>query len=92
MLQVPAPKGGASLVEGHLETAVKAANEHIWGSLSCTVLVDAATEAAHKEAVQRALDGLRYGSVCVNAWSAMGFLPAAVSAAELLGGGRLVPP
>lgn len=71
--------GEGSLVEAFLEQAVRAANEDLWGSLSCSLLVDPTTEAAHGAAVQRALDGLRYGSVSVNAWSAMGFLPAAVS-------------
>ncbi|EFN58802.1 hypothetical protein CHLNCDRAFT_140596 [Chlorella variabilis] len=69
--------GEGSLVEAFLEQAVRAANEDLWGSLSCSLLVDPTTEAAHGAAVQRALDGLRYGSVSVNAWSAMGFLPAA---------------
>lgn len=51
-----------------------AANDDIWGSLSCTLLVHPATEAAHGPAVQRALDALRYGCVAVNAWSVVGFL------------------
>ena len=73
----PAP-GAASLEEGYLQAAVKAANEDVWGSLSCSILVHPATEAAHGAAVQRALDELRFGSVAVNAWSSIGFLPAQV--------------
>lgn len=59
-----------------MEAAVKAANTDLWGSLSCTLLVHPDTEARYGEAVQRAIDGLRYGCVAVNAWSAIGFLPA----------------
>lgn len=75
-VKVPLAGGSGSLEERYLEAAVKAANQDLWGSLSCTILVHPETEAAHGEAVQRALDGLQYGSVCVNAWSAVGFLPA----------------
>lgn len=73
---VPPAPGAASLEEGYLQAAVKAANEDVWGSLSCSILVHPATEAAHGAAVQRALDELRFGSVAVNAWSSIGFLPA----------------
>ena len=73
----PAP-GAASLEEGYLQAAVKAANDDVWGSLSCSIFVHPATEAAYGAAVQRALDELRFGSVAVNAWSSIGFLPAQV--------------
>ena len=76
--QVPPAPGAASLEEGYLQAAVKAANEDVCGSLSCSILVHPATEAAHGAAVQRALDELRFGSVAVNAWSSIGFLPAQV--------------
>lgn len=64
-----------------MQAAVRAANEDLWGTLSCTVLVHPDTEARYGAALQAALDGLRYGCVTVNAWSAAGFLPAAVSVA-----------
>lgn len=73
-VKVPAA-AGPELVPSFLKAAVKAANDDIWGSLSCTLLVHPATEAAHPEAVQAALDGLRFGSVVVNCWSVVGYLP-----------------
>lgn len=43
--QVPTgSSGGADLAEAYLQRAVKEANEHMWGSLSCTVLVHPETE------------------------------------------------
>ncbi|KAL4457777.1 hypothetical protein ABPG75_012642 [Micractinium tetrahymenae] len=67
----------SSLEEGFLQEAVRAANEDLWGTLSCTLLVHPDTQAKYGAAVQEALDGLRYGCVTVNAWSAMGFVPMA---------------
>ncbi|PSC71464.1 NAD-dependent aldehyde dehydrogenase [Micractinium conductrix] len=76
-VRVPAVAGTASVEQGFMSAAVKAANEHLWGTLSCTLLVHPATEAAHGPAVRAALDGLQYGTVALNAWSALGFAPAA---------------
>ena len=70
---------GAEQVPSFLARAVAACNEEIWGTLSCTLLMHPATEAAHPEAVQKALDGLQYGSVVVNGWSVLGYLPPQVS-------------
>ena len=78
MPQVPPTPGAASLADGYLQAAVKAANEDVWGSLSCSILVHPDTEAAHKAAVQQAVDDLRFGSVAVKAWSSIGFLSAQV--------------
>lgn len=73
--QVPTEgAAGGSLAERFLSAAVPAANRDLWGSLSCTVLVHPATEAAHPAAVQRALDDLQFGSVVVNSWSVTGFI------------------
>ncbi|KAL4443037.1 hypothetical protein ABPG77_008528 [Micractinium sp. CCAP 211/92] len=79
VVKVPLPEAGpaGSLEEAFMQAAVRSANEDLWGSLSCTVLVHPETEAKYGPAVQAALDGLRYGCVTVNAWSAAGFLPAA---------------
>jgi acyl-CoA reductase-like NAD-dependent aldehyde dehydrogenase len=73
--KVPADAAArGSLAERFLAAAVPAANNDLWGSLSCTVLVHPATEAAHPAAVQRALDDLQFGSVVVNSWSVTGFI------------------
>jgi len=68
------PGTGQSLAEAFLEEAVRAANEDIWGTLSCSLIVHPETEKQHGAAVQAALDALRYGSVVVNAWSLVGYL------------------
>jgi len=59
--------------EGFLREAVAFANEHIWGSLSCVMLVDGATQRRHHAAVERAIAGLRYGGIGVNVWTGANF-------------------
>ena len=51
-----------------LEQAVEFVNERLWGNLSATLLVHPASlrDAAVKEAVELAVDTLRYGTVGVN--------------------------
>jgi hypothetical protein len=56
-----------------LTEAVAFANEHIWGNLSCVVLVDGATRRRHAEALERALAELRYGGIGVNVWTGANF-------------------
>jgi acyl-CoA reductase-like NAD-dependent aldehyde dehydrogenase len=51
-----------------LDRAVRFANEKVWGTLSCTVLIDAATRREHATALDRAVAGLRYGGVGINVW------------------------
>ncbi|GLC44124.1 hypothetical protein PLESTB_000926500 [Pleodorina starrii] len=57
-----------------LEAATRFANEDLWGTLSAMVVLHPGLEAAHPEAVSKAIDGLRYGVVSVNAWSAVSFV------------------
>jgi acyl-CoA reductase-like NAD-dependent aldehyde dehydrogenase len=54
-----------------LTAAVPFANEQLWGTLSCVVLVHPRTEREHNEAVERAITDLRYGAVTVNAWAGL---------------------
>jgi hypothetical protein len=48
-------------------------NERLFGTLTATVLVDGKTARALGPALDVALAGLRYGTVAVNIWSAVGF-------------------
>ena len=59
----------------YLEAATAFANDRVWGSLSCTVLVHPATAAdpTTGPAVERAIRRLRYGSVNVNVWAGYAF-------------------
>lgn len=52
-----------------MEQAQTAANESIWGTLSCMVLVHPTTERQHAAAMDKFVAGLRYGGIGINAWA-----------------------
>jgi acyl-CoA reductase-like NAD-dependent aldehyde dehydrogenase len=56
-----------------LERAVDFANERLWGTLSATLVVHPAVQKNMSAAVERAIDRLNYGTVCVNAFPGMSF-------------------
>ncbi|MCB9795051.1 MAG: aldehyde dehydrogenase family protein [Alphaproteobacteria bacterium] len=53
----------------YLAQAIPFVNDHVWGSLSATMIIDGRTQREHREAFEAALDALRYGGIGVNAWS-----------------------
>jgi aldehyde dehydrogenase (NAD(P)+) len=59
-----------------LAAAVKFVNERVWGTLSATIVVHPATLRDPKtaEALERAIVELRYGTVGINHWPALGFV------------------
>ncbi|MFJ9805500.1 aldehyde dehydrogenase family protein [Streptomyces wuyuanensis] len=57
-----------------LRHAVDFANDTLPGTLGATLIVHPRTEKAHGEAVRSAIADLRYGTLGVNCWSAVGFL------------------
>lgn len=59
--------------EDFLDAATLFANSSIEGTLSCMLLVDAGTRRSSREAVDRAIRDLRYGSVAINLWSGVVF-------------------
>ena len=63
-----------SVIE-YLERAVEFANEKLWGTLNCTILVHPKTLADPEVAAafDRVIAGLRYGTVAVNSWAALGY-------------------
>jgi acyl-CoA reductase-like NAD-dependent aldehyde dehydrogenase len=65
----------AGSVAEYLARAVELANEGLWGTLNCTLLVHPASlrDAAVAEAFDRAVAELRYGTIAVNAWAAIGY-------------------
>jgi acyl-CoA reductase-like NAD-dependent aldehyde dehydrogenase len=63
---------GANAASTFLPKAVAFVNAHVFGTLTCTLVVRDEQRRA-EPAVQRALDDLQYGSVCVNTWSILGF-------------------
>jgi aldehyde dehydrogenase (NAD(P)+) len=57
-----------------LENAVRTANEDFTGTLGVNLIADPRTIAALGPAFDDAIAELRYGTVAVNAWTAVGFL------------------
>ena len=58
-----------------VDAATEFANAVLWGTLSATILVSSSAlkEPAVAGAVDRAVDGLRYGAIGVNLWHALAF-------------------
>ena len=56
-----------------VDAAVRFCNERLWGSLAVTIIVHPRSlrDRATREAVDRALHDLRYGSVVVNHWAGL---------------------
>ncbi|WP_030723729.1 aldehyde dehydrogenase family protein [Streptomyces sp. NRRL F-2580] len=57
-----------------LRHAVGFANDTLPGTLGATLIVHPRTEKAHRDAVRSAIADLRYGTLGLNCWSAVGFL------------------
>ena len=58
-----------------LEQAVAFANESLWGTLNSTLLVHpkSLADPAVSQAFEKAVADLRYGTVAINHWAAIGF-------------------
>lgn len=72
------PLAGVTMLPGDtaaefLERAVAFCNARLFGTLTVTVIVDGPTTRALGPAYDAALSALRYGTVAVNIWSAVGF-------------------
>ncbi|MEJ1089370.1 aldehyde dehydrogenase family protein [Microbacterium sp. Mu-80] len=57
-----------------LDAAVAHANDELAGTLGANVLIDPVTEKAMSTGFDRVIAELRYGSVAINAWTAVGFI------------------
>jgi len=68
------PVGSGDPLE-FLAQATTFVNDRVWGTLNAMLIVPAAVERdpATAAALERALDALRYGSVCVNVWPAAAY-------------------
>jgi acyl-CoA reductase-like NAD-dependent aldehyde dehydrogenase len=53
--------------------AVDFVNDRVWGTLSCTVLIDPQTQKQHHQEFDHAIANLQYGAIGVNIWSGMIF-------------------
>ena len=58
-----------------VDRAVEFVNERLWGTLNATLVVHPASlrDQATADAVERAVAGLRYGTVSINHWAAVGY-------------------
>ncbi len=66
----------AGSVVAYIDKAVEFANEHVWGSLTVTLLVhpESLKDPRIAEAIERAVAKLRYGSIGVNYWGGTSFI------------------
>jgi acyl-CoA reductase-like NAD-dependent aldehyde dehydrogenase len=66
---------GSSDPVAFLDEAVAFCNDKVWGTLSATIIVHPSTmkDPAFAAALDRAVQKLRYGTVCINHWPALGF-------------------
>jgi acyl-CoA reductase-like NAD-dependent aldehyde dehydrogenase len=54
-----------------LDAAVRFANDDCWGTLSCMLIIDEASQKQHAEVFDRAIEQLRYGGIGINAFTGM---------------------
>ncbi len=59
----------ATTAEEFLPAAAAFANDKCWGTLSCMLLIDPATERRCAAALDRAVEALRYGGIGINVWA-----------------------
>ena len=66
---------GSSDPVAFLDEAVKFCNDQVWGTLSATIIIHPTTAKDPKvaAALERAIIALRYGTVAINHWPALGF-------------------
>ena len=50
-----------------MDKAVEVANTHIWGTLSCSMLIHPDTQKQYGAAFERAIANLEYGGIGINA-------------------------
>ena len=68
------PIEAASVAE-YVDRAVAFCNDTLWGTLNATLIVhpESLKDPEVKQAVDRAIAGLRYGTISVNHWAAVGY-------------------
>ncbi|MEJ1092963.1 aldehyde dehydrogenase family protein [Microbacterium istanbulense] len=67
------------LGQDFFDAAVAYANDRLAGTLGANILIDPATERALGTGFERTLADLRYGSIAVNTWTALGFVTPTVT-------------
>jgi acyl-CoA reductase-like NAD-dependent aldehyde dehydrogenase len=59
--------------EAFLMNATAFCNDVVWGTLNACIMIDPRTEKQHRAALDAAVRDLRYGTVGVNHWPALGY-------------------
>lgn len=57
----------------YIKQATIFCNDELWGNLGCTVLIKPKTERAYRNEFNEMIDNLKYGTVAINEWCALGF-------------------
>lgn len=60
--------------EEFLSNAARFCNETLWGTLGANILIHPTTAKRSRDALDKAIQDLRYGCIGVNAWIGVGFL------------------
>ena len=63
----------ATTAEDFIDQAVAFANDKLWGTLNATILAHPTTMTESGRAIDRAIADLRYGTVSLNHWAAVGY-------------------
>lgn len=58
-------------VPDFLLKSVEFCNVKVWGTLSCSIIIDPLTQKIFKEELEIALENLHYGAIAINCWSAL---------------------
>ncbi len=61
-------------VEEFLANAVSFCNQTLWGTLSASIIVHPSEQKRLGPALEETIEALRYGTVAVNQWTALGYL------------------
>ncbi|MBO0981442.1 aldehyde dehydrogenase family protein [Microbacterium sp. SD291] len=69
-----------------LDAAVAYANDELQGTLGANLLIDPATERSLGSGFERSIAALRYGSIAINTWTALGFILPTVTWGAFPGG------
>ncbi|KAB8030641.1 NAD-dependent aldehyde dehydrogenase [Fluviispira multicolorata] len=56
-----------------IQFATDFCNEKVWGSLSCSLIVDPESRSIYENEIENCIDSLRYGSIGINCWSALSY-------------------
>jgi aldehyde dehydrogenase (NAD(P)+) len=59
--------------EGFLATVTSFCNDRLWGTLNAALIIDPRTEKGVARALDQAILDLRYGTVAINLWPAVGY-------------------